>query len=72
MARHIEFFAVGFYDADGTFFYLADRDRPQESYSYDLAGPSVRYVARYTDDRFDGYREITVSADMADLIARSF
>ena len=38
--------ALGFYDEDGIFFYEWENARPNEHYSYALAGAPERYVLR--------------------------
>lgn len=54
----MELVSVGFYDVDGVFFYLAETARPEQEYSYALAGAPARYVARYSWSR--GCTEFTI------------
>lgn len=38
--------AIGFYDVEGTFFYIWDSSRPDDTYSYALAAAEDYYVVR--------------------------
>lgn len=48
-----EHFILGFYDRDGIFFYEFDAVRPNEEYSYALAGTPRAYVLRTGGKEFD-------------------
>lgn len=54
---HPEVFSVGFYDADGTWFNVWERDRPDEDQDLTLAAPWERgqLIARFSEE--EGYGE---------------
>lgn len=56
---HTAIFAIGFYDTDGTWFYVWERSRPDEDYDLTLAAPWERgeLIARYHAAGEEGYRE---------------
>lgn len=55
-----QIFAVGFYDADGTWFYVWERSRPDEDQDLTLAAPWERgeLVARYSSGESYGERPL--------------
>lgn len=62
--------AIGFYDAEGTFFYLYDRSRPCDTFDYDLADGHLRYVIRYSGNGVTPYIELPVTRDRAEELVR--
>lgn len=62
-------FAVGYYDADGTFFYMAERGWGTRS-DFDLSAAPAVYVVRVEES--DGpYSEIQVSPAVARAMAEA-
>lgn len=62
--------AIGFYDAEGAFFYLYDRSRPCDTFDYDLADSPLRYVIRYSGNGVAPYIELPVTRDRAEDLVR--
>lgn len=59
-------FAVGYYDADGTFFYMAERGWGTRS-DFDLSAAPAVYVVRVEES--DGpYSEMAVARAMAEAL----